>query len=187
MHHNISSESSLCSEEESAMSSSSCGSGGSEPQSGDDVPGAGGESSDDDVGAKARAAHGSYTQPLNAYFSLTNQYWTRDLKIRILDRWKSDTLLGTKLMSKSMQPAAFGESKNNRVRTKIVLRAWMVHRAQENGFSSSKACRRNLFAREVETLRREIQELSSAARPSTGNAAADAKIRSLLPQLLEPH
>ena len=187
LHHNISSESSLCSEEESAMSSSSCGSGGSEPQSVDDVPGAGGESSDDDVGAKARAAHGSYTQPLNAYFSLTNQYWTRDLKIRILDRWKSDTLLGTKLMSKSMQPAAFGESKDNPVRTKIVLRAWMVHRAQENGFSSSKACRRNLFAREVETLRREIQELSSAARPSTGNAATDAKIRSLLPQLLEPH
>ena len=88
-------------------------------------------------------------------------------------------------MSKAMQPAAFGESKENPVRTKIELRAWMVQRAQEIGFSSSKACRRRVLAKKVETLRREIEDLSSAARPSTGYQAADAKIRSFSPQLLD--
>ena len=180
-----SSQSSVCSSDESAMSSGTGESDGAGQLSADEKAAIGGESSDDGGGPK-RAASGTYTSPWNDYFSLTNHPGFPDLKIRILDRWKSEALLGTKLMSKAMQPAAFGESKARPVLTTIVLRAWMVQRAQENGFAASKACRRHVFAKELQALRSDIQALTcGAAKPTTGNHAADAKLRSFLPELLQ--
>ena len=72
------------------------------------------------------------------------------------------------------------------VRTLLVLRAWVIWRAKENNFSSASACRRSLFAKELATLRKDVEAMSSAAQPTLGNRSADARICSFVPDILTP-
>eukprot|EP00959_Pyramimonas_sp_CCMP1952_P097751 2042987-Pyramimonas_sp.AAC.1 len=61
----------------------------------------------------------------------------------------------------------------------MVLRAWMINRFQQYGFSDAREDRRAWLRREIDSLLRDIRSLG-AHGGGTGSAKADAKIRSQL-------
>ena len=120
----------------------------------------------------------------NGYFTFTDNPVFSDVKVSVIPRWCKEEHLGKLNMSKTVTPAHFGETRVSLVRAMMVLKAWMLWRAQTGDFCNKRAARRKLFAGEARNLKAAIVEASSASLPTTGNAAADALIRKWAPDVL---
>ncbi len=74
------------------------------------------------------------------------------------------------------------------VRTFLILRAWMCYRATWGDWAQRKSARKRWLADETESLRADIRALGVCAdgSGSTGNAAADARIKEWWPAALAP-
>ena len=171
---------SVCSSDESGASSSS---GESDDEDHEDG------SSEDDEGMPpaARKPAGTHVYYTNGYFTFIDNAGYNDIKCVALPRWCGKNHLGDKNRSKTVTPDNFGDSRAAPTRARLVLRAWMLWKANTGDFASKRASRRRVFDAERDRLRADIIALSSAAQPTTGNAAADKAIRQWAPLVLAPH
>jgi hypothetical protein len=146
--------------------------------------------SDDDseAGERApRAEAGAFTLYSNGYFTITQNPKFTDVKIIAAKRFCTPEGLGEKLMSKTIRPKKNGETMDSYPRTLACLHAWMLDRAHANGFDEARACRRRLFAKEREALRKMITDLSSeSGRRGTGHPHSDKLIGEWAPDVLVP-
>ena len=153
----------------------------------DSVSDVGSESSDEvQVGKKAKAAGGTWTVYSNGYFTFTDNPQYPDVKARVVDRWCIADCMGVAGKSKTVVPDHFGEDRSAPHRSMLVLKAWMLWKANTNDFCNKRASRRRLFAKEAIDLRLAISSMSSAVAPTTGNEHADSMIRKWMPQVLVP-
>lgn len=170
---------SVCSSDESGASSSS---GVSEDED-DEV---GSSEDDDEVPAAVRKPAGTHVYYTNGYFTFIDNAGYNDIKCVCLPRWCGKNHLGGKNRSKTVTPETFGDSRAAPTRARLVLRAWMLWKVNAGGFANKRASRRRVFEYERDRLMADIIALSSAAQPSTGNAAADKLIRQWAPQVMVP-
>ena len=138
----------------------------------------------EEVAEVFRKAPGTFTIYSNGYFSFTDNPAYPDIKVLIVPRWRKAGLLGTEAMSKTLVPTHYGDTRENPVRTTLLLKSWMLNRATRHGFCNAKASRRRLFAREAAELRAAVVGMSSVAAPTTGNTYADDIIREWTPHVL---
>ena len=172
---------SACASGESEASDSAADSGSSP---------AGEESASEDEsqeeGLKHRKPAGTNVVYRNTYFRFTDDPNYRDVKVTIAKQWCRPGLLGTTNMSKTVVPSHFGDTRASPVRSSMVLKAWMLHRAAQNGFDKAKSARRRLFEKEAELLRAAIEAVSSPHAPTTGHSESDARVRLWAPEMLAP-
>jgi hypothetical protein len=90
-----------------------------------------GDSEDAIVGPRA-AAH-THTSWANDYFVLTDNRNYMDMRMRIQPRWTGPNHLGSRMTSKTLRPAHFGDTRTEPDQILLVLKAWMLHRWQGNG------------------------------------------------------
>lgn len=140
---------------------------------------------EDDQVQMAQKARGSNAVRSNGYFTFMDNKLCPDIEVVVVPRWRRPRLWHNG-DSKTLVPAHYGDSRNAPERTMLCLRAWMLFEASKNGFCDGRASRRQLFARETTSLREDILARSSAARPSTGNTAADNFIRAHAPAIPGP-
>jgi hypothetical protein len=164
---------SLCSSKDTSIDSSA--------DSGSDV----GSESSDEVQA-CRKAHGICVAYSNGYFTFTDNPDYGDVKVRVLERWCKPDLMGVTAKSKTVVPSHFGEDRSAPHRSMLVLKAWMLWKANLKDFCNKRASRRRLFTMETVDLRSAIHSMSCATAPTTGNEAADTLIRQWMPQVMEP-
>ena len=91
----------------------------------------------------------------NEYFKLTDNRMFDNCRMRILDRWASEKLLGVRYRSKTIPPKRYGESRTCPELTYIALRAWMLWRMQWYlcRFLLSKRARMEVWVLEAHSLR----------------------------------
>ena len=142
------------------------------------------DAQDDEAAVAARARPGDYVVYTNGYFTFSNNPGYSDLKVRVLPVWCKPGLLGTKNMSNAVTPEDVGATKEDAARAMLVLRAWMLHKCRENDFCNGRACRRQLFARELDDFRKDLQPAPDGGSKTSGNAKADALIRGWVPAAL---
>jgi hypothetical protein len=153
----------------------------------DSVSDVGSESSDEvQMGKKAKAAGGTWSVYSNGYFTFTDNPQYPDVKARAVDRWCNAECMGVAGKSKTVVPEHFGEDRSAPHRSMLVLKAWMLWKANTNDFCNKRASRRRLFAKEAIDLRLAISSMSCAVAPTTGNEHADSMIRKWMPQVLVP-
>lgn len=141
---------------------------------------------DDEEVPVPRKAPGSNVAYSNGYFTFTDNPEFKDIKVSVVPRWCTRELMGTTEKSKTIIPSNYGDERSNPVRAMLVLRAWMLWKATKNGFCDARSSRRKLFSKETVALRNAIVGMSSSTNPSTGNAAADAMIRTYAPAIMAP-
>ena len=92
--------------------------------------------------------------------------------------------MGVHNKSKTLVPSHFGDSRGSPIRTKLVLRAWMLHKFTTNEFASGRAARRKLLNAEVASLRADIIAMISDTNMTTSNRRADEMIIAWAPMVM---
>ena len=128
-----------------------------------------------------RARPGTYVTYTNGYFTFTYHPAYQDIKVRVVPCWCKPGLLGTSNMSKSLSLKDVGATKADPSRAVLVLKAWMLNKAQENDFCNKVAARRRLFTNELEDLRRAVAAMSPGGSMTTGHPKADQLIQQWAP------
>ncbi|CAK0882779.1 unnamed protein product, partial [Prorocentrum cordatum] len=112
---------------------------------GDDKEGADGGSPSD------RALPGTWALFNSGYFALSENP-VKYLKMSVLKRWRGGEFMGKRVRrSKAATLEHRGDDALARDRTALVLRAWMLYRAQVNKFAESSPARAIFFFNELET------------------------------------
>ena len=159
----------------------------------DDEPGSDSPASDDsaapegdahDEGDVDRAARGDHVRWADGYFTMSEIKKHGEVKIHIKKRWCTKGELGGTDMSKTVKCAHYGDLDHVPVVSYLVLRSWMLWRARRGHWSSQKNSRMRWFEREEARLRKDIADLGGEGG-STGNAAADNRIRMWSPQVMK--
>jgi hypothetical protein len=119
----------------------------------------------------------------NGYFTLTDNPNYPDAKVRIVPRWATASEMGISQMSRTVVISHFDSDVAEPVRSYMVLRAWMIHRAQQRGWCDAKSCRKRWFQSEVEQLRKDVVNLAVEGG-GTGSVLADELIHQWVPSLL---
>ena len=115
--------------------------------------------------------------------------WDSDsdfLKVRVRSRFTEPSPLGMGpwLMSKQVTPREFGETRDEPVRSLLLLRAWTLWRARQNGWAEDRSCRKRHFQEQEALLERDVKAFCAPCR-LLGNATANAVLRELIPSLVE--
>ena len=122
----------------------------------------------------------------NGYFYIKGN--ALDVKILIHNIWVHDPPGGlgrVPAMSKTITPSRMGESREEAMRSMLLLRAWMLWRAKGVAGWIEKDCsRQRLFAEEEEKLYTDIQRMQPQADGLLGNALASATLRDWVPDLV---
>ncbi len=130
-----------------------------------------------------RARPGTFVVWNNGYFTLSRNPMFPDAKIRIVPRWATTSEMGATSMSRTAVIKHYDEDETRPTRTFLVLRAWMIHRAQLHSWSRAKPSRQLWLDRECACLRTDIEDLSVDGG-GTGSVQADALIRQWAPSVL---
>ena len=112
----------------------------------------------------ARAERGHYVLWNNGYFWASG--YDVDAKIYICPRWTTAAELGGKFKSKTIQKELHGGLES----TLFALRAWMLHRCQENEWHRRVPARLAWYRDEVRSLQRDVQ--GKVLRQETRDAIA---------------
>ena len=134
----------------------------------------------------SKKAYGSCVVYSNGYFTFTDNPDFPDVKVKALENWCNADCMGRTAKGKTVIPTHFGEDRSAPHRSMLVLKAWMLWKANTNDFCNKRASRRRLFAKEAIDFRFAISSMSSAVAPTTGNEHADSMIRKWMPQVLVP-
>ena len=162
---------SLCSSEESDTSSDD---EGDKPVVDSD--------SDEEESELARQLAGTHVVSSNGYFTLTDNRNYPDVRMSIMRQWCRKGELGVEELSKTVVPKHYGDDRACPTRSFLVLRAWMLWRARRDGWCSLRSSRRMVFADEFRALKKELH-IAGGGAPTTGNAAADERMKEWLPEL----
>ena len=118
---------------------------------------------DDQIGTTERAAQGTHNVWCNGYFRLCRNSGYTDAKMVILPRWTSSDELGPKpTKSKTITITKLDANVHSPTNTYLALRAWMLHRAQTNGWHKCSSARLGWFNAE----RALFQQYYAAVTPS---------------------
>ena len=113
--------------------------------------------SDNNPGPRA-AAH-THTAWSNDYFVLADNRNYDNMRMRIQQRWTGPDHLGPTLVSKTLVPSHYGDSRSEPDQIVLVLKAWMLYRWQGNGGRFlQRRSRLEAWARERDALARNISE-----------------------------
>jgi hypothetical protein len=140
-------------------------------------------SDSDGIQRKPPGVHVYYT---NGYFTFTDNASYPDIKCHVMTKWCTKAYMGDTNKSKTLVPSHFGDSRESPTRTKLVLRAWMLHKAATKDFANGRSSRCKLFAAEAASLRSDIVAMSSEKNMTTSNNHADELIASWAPLVLRP-
>ena len=122
----------------------------------------------------------------NRYFFIADNTGHPDVKMNMHKYWSYDPPGGMGLVgrSKTLTPAHYGESREDPVRSFLMLRAWMLWRVKQDGWVDWDRGRQRHFAEEAIVLERKIAALEP--RPNgklLGNAKADALLKGWVPDI----
>jgi hypothetical protein len=92
--------------------------------------------------------------------------------------------MGPRPMSKLVRPSDYAETRENPVRSLLLLRAWAVWRAQLHGWADHCGRRKKYVADLADRLQRDIATLGAPCR-LLGNLAANAVLREVAPEIVE--
>ena len=104
-----------------------------------------------------RAAAHTHTVWSNDYFVLTDNRNYNNLRMRVQQRWMGPEHLGPALASKTLIPAHFGDNREEPDQVILVLKAWMLHRWQQNDQKfMQRRSRQAAWERERDALRHHV-------------------------------
>lgn len=109
-----------------------------------------------------RAPPGAFVVWNNPYFSLSNYadskaaHAAASMRARLADRWCTPNMLGTTQKSKTIQIKDYDLDVKEPRFSKLVLRAWMLKRIQENDFVKSSKRREKWFTSELKKFQLEF-------------------------------
>ena len=86
-------------------------------------------------------------------------------------------------MSKTVQPRDYGETRDDPVRSLMLLRAWTVWRARQGGWAEAKTCRKRYIDEHEVRLERDIAALDAPGH-LLGHPAANTVLKEVLPTLV---
>ena len=106
-----------------------------------------------------RAARHTHTAWQNDYFVLTDNREYPDVRMTVKTRWNGPAHLGRSSGSKTLVPGHYGDNRAEADEVILALKAWMIHRWQQNGgrFLHGGG-RQGAWLREVQSLRREVNK-----------------------------
>ena len=84
--------------------------------------------------------------------------------MRARPQWCVPDMLGSRNVSKSLQPMLLGESRSPCPQTCLCLRAWMLNHMQSTGFMLTKPARRKTWELEAASLRRDVADVDILPR-----------------------
>ena len=155
------------------------------PATGGTVPATGGTARAT-RGKRGKAGKSGPTLYDNGYFFLKGHEF--DLKMYIHDRWLADPPVGlgrTPQMTKTITPSTVGETREDLVRSLLLLKAWMLSRARVvPGWIESTGARQRLFAEEADAVLAGVKRLQPQADGVLGNAVASNMMQVFVPDLV---
>ena len=81
-------------------------------------------------------------------------------------------------MTKQLTPIDYGESREDPVRSLLLLRCWALWRAGAGGWKDGKPCRKAHFAEHEAKLERDVVALNSPDK-LLGNERANCELRTM--------
>jgi hypothetical protein len=91
--------------------------------------------------------------------------------------------MGAWLMSKQVTPRDYGETREEPVRSLLLLRAWTLRRARQNDWADARGFRKRHFDEQEALLERDVKALGAPCR-LLGNAKANSVLREVAPSLV---
>ena len=92
--------------------------------------------------------------------------------------------LGIEQRSKTLTPKHYGESTASPVRSRLLLHAWMLWRAQWNAWHNAEAGRARQFKEDADSLEHAIRKLQPQVGGLLGNDRADQLLSFWQPELV---
>ena len=92
--------------------------------------------------------------------------------------------MGAWLMSRQVTPRDYGETREEPVRSLLLLRAWTLWRARQNGWADARSCRIRHFAEQEALLEIDMKALGAPCG-LLGNAKANSVLWEMVPSLVE--
>ena len=123
----------------------------------------------------------------NNYFYIPDNEGYPDVNMYAHTHWtaKPPLGLGTKpTCSKTVTPTHYGETRENPVRSWMLLRGWMSWRATREGWAARAPGRCRLFADEAARLERDIQRLQPQTDGVLGHKDATRKLEAWVPDIV---
>ena len=122
----------------------------------------------------------------NTFFYISDNSGHPDVKIVMHSFGAHDPPggMGSSARSRTLTPAHYGESRDDPVRSYILLRSWMVWRAGLHGWSGAHPGRAREFAEESALLERDVRQLQPQPGGLLGHPAADSKLRMWVPEIV---
>jgi hypothetical protein len=123
----------------------------------------------------------------NTYFYIANVGDDSTyVKIYLHNKWAHPrpSGLGSEQRSKTLAPKHYGESPASPVRSRLLLRAWMLWRAQANAWHTAEAGRARQFKEDADMLEHAIRQLQPQVGGLLGNDRADQLLLYWQPELV---
>ena len=92
--------------------------------------------------------------------------------------------MGRREKSKTLTPYHYGDALDDPWRTKILLRAWALHRARQRGWAAAREGRQREAARQADGICEDIRRspLGAPAEPLLGSRAAHQLLKKWVPR-----
>ena len=89
---------------------------------------------------------------------------------------------GTVAMSKQIMPCNYGETRDAPVRSLLLLRAWAVWRARQDGWADARSCRKHSIGYQERLVERAVRALDEPCR-LLGDKRANRAFQELAPDM----
>ena len=144
---------------------------------------------DDTTAASSSWSRGPARPPLwdNNYFYIADLGDDSTyVKIYLHKKWAHPhpSGLGIEQRSKTLTPKHYGESTASPVRSRLLLHAWMLWRAQGNAWHNAEAGRARQFKEDADSLEHAIRKLQPQVGGLLGNDRADQLLSYWQPELV---
>ena len=126
-------------------------------------------------------------QPLweDPYFAVWSHPTLTFVRVIMRDGWRSASPvgMGTANATRQVTPRHYQDSSSDPIRSVLLLRAWCLWRARQNGWADAQRGRSRHFKEQAALLERDIKALGSHVG-FTGNRKADSMLESWVPDIV---
>ena len=152
-------------------------------------PAVGNPAAGDDAGARGPRGHRKHLYDNNYFYIIDNEgnADVKDVNILIHRHWTSEPPLGlgrANTCSRTLTPAHYGETRLNPVRSFLLLRAWMIWRATQDGWAARAPGRSRIFVDEAVRLERDIRRIQPQPDGILGHRDATRKLEAWVPDIV---